>query len=40
MVQLIESSPIPLFDNIGDNGDEDIKAIMEDYAKRKAQQIQ
>jgi len=35
MLALIESSPIPLFDNIGDEGDEDIKAIILDYVKRK-----
>ncbi|WP_194431830.1 DEAD/DEAH box helicase [Flavobacterium pokkalii] len=35
MISLIESAPIPLFDNIGDEGDEDIKAIIFDYVKRK-----
>jgi len=35
MLALIESSPIPLFDNIGDEGNEDIKAIILDYVKRK-----
>lgn len=36
MTRLIESMPIPLFDNLGDNGDADIKAIIEAYAKRKS----
>lgn len=36
MVHLIESSPIPLFDNIGDNGDADIKAIISSYVRRKS----
>lgn len=36
MVRLIESMPIPLFDNLGDGGDEDIKAIINNYANRKA----
>ena len=36
MTQLIESMPIPLFDNLGDGGDADIKAIIEAYAKRKS----
>lgn len=34
MIQLIESMPIPLFDNIGDDGDADIKAILVNYASR------
>lgn len=34
MLSLIESAPIPLFDNIGDEGDVDIKAIILDYVKR------
>ena len=36
MLQIIESMPIPLFSNITDEGNEDIKAIIDDYAKRKA----
>lgn len=36
MVHLIESSPIPLFDNIGENGDADIKAIISSYVRRKS----
>ena len=36
MIQLIESMPIPLFDNLGEGGDADIKAIIEAYAKRKS----
>lgn len=35
MLSLIESAPIPLFSNVGDEGDEDIKAIISDYVKRK-----
>lgn len=35
MLALIESSPIPLFDNVGEEGDDDIKAIISDYVKRK-----
>lgn len=38
MLEIIESMPIPLFDNITDEGDEDIKAILFDYVKRKARQ--
>lgn len=38
MLEIIESMPIPLFDNITDEGDEDIKAILSDYVKRKARQ--
>ncbi len=35
LMQIIESSSIPLFDNILlDSGDEDIKAVLRDYAKR------
>ena len=38
MLEIIESMPIPLFDNATDEGDEDIKAILSDYVKRKARQ--
>jgi SNF2 family DNA or RNA helicase len=38
MLEIIESMPIPLFDNLTDEGDEDIKAILSDYVKRKARQ--
>lgn len=36
MLEIIESMPIPLFKNLSDDGDEDIKAILTDYVKRKA----
>ncbi len=36
MLELIENMPIPLFDNVTDEGDNDIKAIMNDYVKRTA----
>ena len=36
MLEIIESMPIPLFKNLSDEGDEDIKAILTDYVKRKA----
>ena len=36
MLEIIESMPIPLFNNLTDEGDEDIKAILTDYVKRKA----
>lgn len=35
MIAIIESAPIPLFTNLGDDGNEDIKAIIKDYVKRK-----
>lgn len=38
MLDIIESMPIPLFNNLTDEGDEDIKAILSDYVKRKARQ--
>ena len=38
MLEIIESMPIPLFNNLTDEGDEDIKAILSDYVKRKARQ--
>lgn len=35
LIEIIESMPIPLFDNFLDtDGDEDIKAVLRDYAKR------
>ena len=35
MTEIMESMPIPLFDNIADGlGDEDIKALIRDYVKR------
>lgn len=35
LMEIIESMPIPLFDNyLNDDGDEDIKAVLRDYAKR------
>lgn len=35
LMEIIESMPIPLFDNFLDSdGDEDIKAVLRDYAKR------
>ena len=39
MLSLIESSPIPLFSNVGDEGNEDIKAIISDYVKRKNRKL-
>jgi SNF2 family DNA or RNA helicase len=39
MIAIIESTPIPLFANITENGDEDIKAIIKDYVKRKNRKI-
>ena len=40
MITIIESAPIPLFNNLNDDGDEDIKAIIMDYVKRKNRKIQ
>lgn len=35
MIEIMESMPIPLFDNIKeDEGDDDIKALIDDYVKR------
>ena len=35
MLDLMESMPIPLFDNVSDDGgDEDVKAVLRDYARR------
>jgi SNF2 family DNA or RNA helicase len=39
MIAIIESAPIPLFNNLNDDGDEDIKAIIRDYVKRKNRKI-
>ena len=39
MTAIIESAPIPLFNNLNDDGDEDIKAIIRDYVKRKNRKI-
>lgn len=36
MLEIIENMPIPLFSNTTDDGDEDIKAILTDYVKRKS----
>ena len=36
MLEIIEQMPIPLFANVTDEGDDDIKAIMNDYVKRTA----
>lgn len=35
MLKIIESMPIPLFNNLGDDGNEDVKAIISDYVRRK-----
>lgn len=35
LLDIIESMPIPLFDNtLEDGGDDDIKAVLRDYARR------
>lgn len=35
LIEIMESMPIPLFSNaIGDGGDEDVKAVLRDYARR------
>ncbi len=36
MLEIIENMPIPLFANVTEDGDEDIKAILTDYVKRKS----
>ena len=38
MMGIIENTPIPLFLNTTDEGDEDIKAILNDYVRRKARE--
>lgn len=40
MITLTESSDIPLFCNLNEDGDEDIKAIISDYVKRKNKRVQ
>lgn len=39
MKTLLEANSIPLFENIGQEGNEDIKAIISDYVKRKNRKI-
>lgn len=39
MISLTEASDIPLFDNLKDDGDADIQAIISDYVKRRNKQI-
>ena len=35
LIEIMESMPIPLFSNvIGEGGDEDVKAVLKDYARR------
>ena len=35
MIQIMESMPIPLFDNVSDDlGDEDVKALISAYVRR------
>jgi len=35
MIEIMESMPIPLFSNvIGEGGDDDVKAVLRDYARR------
>ena len=35
LMEIIESMPIPLFDSyLANEGDDDIKAVLKDYAKR------
>ena len=34
MLNIIESMPIPLFKNVTEEGSEDIKAVLRDYARR------
>ena len=35
MTEIMESMPIPLFNNVSDDlGDEDIKALIKDYVRR------
>ena len=36
MLDIIENTPIPLFINVTNEGDADIKAILTDYVRRKA----
>ena len=39
MLDIIENTPIPLFLNTTDEGDADIKAILNDYVRRKARKV-
>ena len=39
MLDIIENAPIPLFLNTTDEGDADIKAILNDYVRRKARKV-
>ena len=39
MMEIIENSPIPLFLNITEEGDADVKAILNDYVRRKARKV-
>lgn len=34
LIEIMEKMPIPLFSNVTDNGDEDVKAVLRDYARR------
>lgn len=34
LIEIMEKMPIPLFSNITDDGDEDVKAVLRDYARR------
>ena len=34
LIEIMEKMPIPLFANITDSGDEDVKAVLRDYARR------
>ena len=39
MLDIIENAPIPLFLNATDEGDADIKAVLNDYVRRKARKV-
>lgn len=34
LIEIMEKMPIPLFSNVSDGGDEDVKAVLRDYARR------
>jgi hypothetical protein len=34
MIDMVESTPIPLFNNLEEDDEGDIKALIEDYVKR------
>ena len=35
LIEIMENMPIPLFTNVSDiGGDEDVKAVLRDYARR------